>query len=201
MPENRRMPGDNLPGGVSDPASGRRRPENTPAAGRRRYKDRQRSGFAPLAIDPSVCFTLPLLQPLLPSERPLSAAIVRKRPEPPPQLLELFDQPVDALVGLAVDGAVQKIVHQHYKRHADSPARKGIRPQPALDRIRHRLKGAARNGIRKQEQRPENEKAPGKHQHAFDQADKPIAHHHTDHGDPENKKTAARAAPPHTGTG
>lgn len=58
-----------------------------------------------------------LAQPCLPARRPLLPSVFRKSAELCPQRFDFFDQVVDALVGFAVEGAIQNIVQQHGESH------------------------------------------------------------------------------------
>lgn len=93
-----------------------------------------------------------LAQPCLPARRPLLPSVFRKSAELCPQRFDFFDQVVDALVGFAVEGAIQNIVQQHGESHLYGSFRKGISGNGFEDPIHCRLKGFAAEGTQTPEQ-------------------------------------------------
>ena len=129
-----------------------------------------------------------LAQPCLPARRPLLPSVFRKSAELCPQRFDFFDQVVDALVGFAVEGAIQNIVQQHGESHLYGSFRKGISGNGFEDPIHCRLKGFAAEGTQTPEQQGKDDDRGENQQDAFYQPEKTIEHHHRGQNDPQNKE-------------
>lgn len=95
-----------------------------------------------------------LAQPCLPARRPLLPSVFRKSAELCPQRFDFFDQGVEALVGFAVEGAIQNIVQQHGESHPYGSFCKSISGNGFEDPIHCGLKGFTADGTQPQSSRP-----------------------------------------------
>ena len=114
-----------------------------------------------------------LAQPCLPARRPLLPSVFRKSAELCPQRFDFFDQGVDALVGFAVEGAIQNIVQQHGESHPYGSFCKSISGNGFEDPIHCGLKGFTADGTQPPNQQTKDDDCGENQQDAFYQPENP----------------------------